>query len=371
MGKSRIRLLLNAEPFGFGPTAAIAALYPYLRDAVDEVAYIGSGHTLDLQRHLPYARIYDQSSLDEEQLQEVLQHYDVMLTASDFDMARAARRAGLKICVYDPLAWYWKKFPTIAREADLYIAQDFYGVEARLQNVFNASSAYTIVPPIVEAAQNHAVAKQGILLNLGGLQNPHWSLDAAAEYARTIIASVRKVIPEGESLTIATSQAIADHLHDPDVRTYSVEAMRTLRQNCRVALMTPGLGNIFDAAAERVATLWLPPANDSQGQQADILQANLPDTSRIDWKDIMPSWEMDYKSAQTEILQQISAASACLAQDHQLQDRLSQLFKDKLAGSVADPGLLIDHFGQGGALRAAQAVTSYCWKLQSREKAYA
>ena len=310
MGKSVIRLLLNAEPFGFGPTAAVAAIFPHIKGEIEEISYIGSGHTLDLQRSLPYKKLYDQNQLDEAGLQEVLQQHDVLLTASDFGLAQAARKAGLKLGIYDPLAWYWKEFPAIAREADLYIAQDFYGVAERVRAEFNNQANWRIVPPIVNTVAAEAHRQHGILLNLGGLQNPHWPLGEAVDYARTMIAAVRRVLPANETLTIATSQAIAAQLSDPQVKTCSVEEMRHLRHTCRIALMTPGLGNIFDAAAEQVATIWLPPANDSQGQQADILLKHQPDTSRIDWKDINPGWEINYRDSQPEVLRKIEIGRA-------------------------------------------------------------
>ena len=53
------RILMNAEAFGFGPSAAIAEFFPYLRDRVSNLAYIGSGHTLNLQSKLPYNQVFD------------------------------------------------------------------------------------------------------------------------------------------------------------------------------------------------------------------------------------------------------------------------------------------------------------------------
>ena len=40
MTRSNARLLINAEPFGFGPTAAIASIAPCLLECFDHVSYI-------------------------------------------------------------------------------------------------------------------------------------------------------------------------------------------------------------------------------------------------------------------------------------------------------------------------------------------
>jgi hypothetical protein len=370
MGKNTIRLLVNAEPFGFGPTAAIAALEPLLRDQFAEIAYIGSGHTLDLQRKLPYSAVYDQSQLSAEQQSDLLKQYDVMLTASDFDMARAAKAAGLKLCIYDPLAWYWKKFPRIAKAADLYIAQNFFGVTPRLVQEFNTRSNIAVVSPIVTEAKVSG-PRAGILINLGGLQNPHWPLEQAVSYARTLLKCLRQIIPDGEKVVVATSSAIAAELNDPEIKTYSVEQMVALRQSCRLAFMTPGLGNIFDSAADGIPTVWLPPANDSQGQQARFLQGVCRAAKVVDWGHLQPSASLNYRDEQPKVLGQISELVSQFAGDATMQENFCRYAKLGLNDKECSTKGLLMLFGQNGAQQVADAVTNYCATLNKREVAVA
>ena len=49
-----LKLLLTAEAFGFGPSAAIAQIFKFLREYVHTIAFAGTGHTLDIQRPLYY-----------------------------------------------------------------------------------------------------------------------------------------------------------------------------------------------------------------------------------------------------------------------------------------------------------------------------
>jgi hypothetical protein len=370
MVKTPIRLLVNAEPFGFGPTAAIAALEPLLREIFAEIAYIGSGHTLDLQRQLPYSAVYDQSKLTAAQQEAVLKRYDVMLTASDFDMARAAQAAGLKLCIYDPLAWYWDKFPRIAKAADLYIAQNFFGVQLRLLKEFNDQAKFTLVSPIVTEAKA-SQPREGILINLGGLQNPHWPLEQAVSYARTLLKCLRQIIPADEKVIIATSRAIAQQLDDPEVRTYSVEQMRALRQSCRLAFMTPGLGNIFDSAADDIPTVWLPPANDSQGQQAKLLQSVCRAAKVIDWGHLQPQASINYRAAQSAVLAQIDELVTQFAADRTMQENFCYYAKLGLNDKVCTTRMLLVLFGQNGAKQVAEAVTRYCASLSKAEAPHA
>ncbi len=94
-----MRLLLNAEPFGFGPTAAIAAVMPYLKPHCSHIGYAGSSHTLDLQRNLPYNAFHTIDDIPWED-------YDTFLTALDVDMAVKAHQHNLYTAIYDPLTWY-------------------------------------------------------------------------------------------------------------------------------------------------------------------------------------------------------------------------------------------------------------------------
>src|SRR4051812_3790761 len=105
------RLLLNAEPFGFGPAAAIATIAPLLHAHGMALDYIGEQHTLDLQKGLPYQNIYDITGLNTLQKSELLEslasQYDYFLTAMDLVMAGLTEQIGLKTIIYDALTWYW------------------------------------------------------------------------------------------------------------------------------------------------------------------------------------------------------------------------------------------------------------------------
>ena len=72
MRKIKYKLLLNAEPFGFGPTAAIASFFSYLRKDFKFLGYLGKGHTLDLQMTLAYDAIYDVSDSSDAKIKKIM-----------------------------------------------------------------------------------------------------------------------------------------------------------------------------------------------------------------------------------------------------------------------------------------------------------
>ena len=89
---------------------------------------------------------------------------------------------------------------------------------------------------------------------------------------------------------VTTSQLIAGHMqHDaPAVRTIPPRQVQHLLGTSELAVMTPGLGNIYEAAALAKRVFWLPPANASQGQQLVILRQRGLAPFAADWHEILP-----------------------------------------------------------------------------------
>ncbi len=379
------RLLLNAEPFGFGPTAAIADCFPFLREHFAKVGYVGVGFTLDLQRPLPYDSLHDVTGVSQELLDAVLadifSQYDVFLTALDFGMAEKAKAAGLTVIIYDPLTWYWKAIPPVVKDADLYIAQDFFGVRERLEqeaHLFNAERV-RVVPPIIGGVAHASGVRDTVLLNLGGLNNPFWSAEGTLAYARLIVEAFASVSGNVEVIItankcIAANALIAQELAEFGVKNLSRAEMQEVLKGAKFALMTPGLGNVYDAARFDIPTIWLPPANDSQGQQLFmLLEAGMVD-GHVDWHHLLPGKAIDYSAEQTGVLKKISEAvartcgsktakkvlerhlaesieSVLRAIDYRLETRRSSAKRPPVLSLTSQ---LVDKFGAGGASEVAR-----------------
>jgi hypothetical protein len=357
------RLLLNAEPFGFGPAAAIAFIFPYLRERFTTIGYTGKGHTLDLQRSLPYDAIHDLTGLtpraERARLKRIFRMYDVLVTALDFGVAELARQAGLAVIIYDPLAWYWKKIPRVVRKSSLYLAQDFFGVQKRIRRERAAFPEQTrIVPPITEGGRQRLKGRH-VLINLGGLQNPFFSKDDVTTYARSMIHAIRAALPAREKAVIATSATVAHALRNEGARSYTREQMIPLLAHAKYAFMTSGLGNIYDSAHHAIPTIWLPPTNDSQGQQAVLLHRHGMADGMIGWRDVFGR-HIDPFSSQPRVLRAITAAIHALARDPAGQETLEALCRmharrtsRRRRGATER---LLQRFGSGGARIVADKI---------------
>lgn len=366
---SNQRLLLNAEAFGFGPTAAIADVFPHLRNSFGYIGFAGTGHTLDLQRHLPYDALHDISAPAAGYgLDGLFEQYDLMLTALDFEMAQKAQVAGLPVCIYDPLTWYWKTIHPVVAKFAMYIAQDFYGVRERLAAEAGSFASPQVVAPLVDNVARSCEKGQKILLNLGGLSNPFWSGRETLQYAHLIVESFWGALAgDHEIVVLATNSRIATSLAAYGARNLSRTEMQQVLAEAKYALMTPGLGNIYDAARFSTPTVWLPPANDSQGQQLDCLKAHGLADAAIDWHDLLPQASIDYKGDQQFVLNQIAAAASAAHSDGQASTRLTACFaseRTKLGG--AQHGIcaaLLERFGSGGAEQVSELVIQLATRL--------
>lgn len=362
---SQPRVLLNAEPFGFGPAAAMADFFPLLRQKFSRLEYIGERHTLHLHSKLGYDCVHDvtNNGADDkraERIQSAFANADVFFTALDFAMAEKALEAGLRVYIYDPLTWYWKAIHPVVAKCHLYMAQDFYGVKERIAAAPASFNSPVVVQPAIPSLAQ-AREKKHVLLNLGGLNNPMWSDDDTLAYARVIVEASYDLLTAGKQLVvIAANATIARELDRYGVKHFPRSEMQNLLSESVYALMTPGLGNIYDAARFATPTIWLPPANDSQGLQLrELIDRGIADGA-LDWHSFAPELKVDYRDEQNAVLKRISHAVQATSGSAAIQSALRaniaaciQRVRDMPEGRCS---ALVDEFGSGGVERVVQLV---------------
>lgn len=300
-----MKILLNAEAFGFGPSASISAIFDIIKDNFPfyTLDYIGQGHTLDLQSKLHYQHIYQYEN--EEQFKEIVKNYDFFITALDFEKAKFAKETGIKTIVYDTLLWYWKD-KKIIEHADYYITQDFYGVKKLITElgVSNKTFHSTIIPPLIQKKDVSQKCEDFLLINFGGLENPYWSVNVTATYIKNILTVLLPIVqPIFKKIKIVCSKNHIPYLQDFPVDTASYKEMQNLLQKASYIIATSGLGNIYEIANYQVPCLFLPPVNDSQGQQLEILKRESLIDNQLDWQEFQQT--INYFKEQREVLDEI------------------------------------------------------------------
>lgn len=350
-GRKR-RILFNAEAFGFGPTAAVATLAQRFGD-LDRHGYAGTGHSLDLQRPIPYGRIHDLTGADRCAWRNTISEYDVVVTAMDTETARIALSLGKLVVFYDALTWYWKDEPRgdwervreiITHPRTLYIAQDFFGVRDRLASI--SSKNWRIVPPVLSLIQpaSRPEALPLVLVNLGGLKNPYIDDGILADFASTLVSALMAAIPSHFRLEVTASEGIAAAVKACPTQTCSPSQVRRLLATCAYAICTPGLGNIYEAAACGKRVLWLLPANDSQGLQLTQLRARGMIDASVDWEAL--NEKIDYTGNQEACLRDIGGAMRRLtARQPTLVSTIRRALHDLNAEASPKLPKLMDTFG--------------------------
>jgi hypothetical protein len=363
------KVLVNAESFGFGPSAAISEIFPYLRNRISHLSYIGTGHTLDLQRKLPYDEVFDYgedtSDKRKEKFIAIAKDFDIFITASDFETARWAKEQGLNLVIYDPLTWYWKQIPEIIGEADFYVAQNFLGVEKRLQDESTLFPDYAIVPPIISGIHDKTAEhnQQTLLVNMGGLSNPYMSLQDLEHFAKTTFSVIYNTLdPLYDVTNYLSSKSIVETVQEIcPAKTLQPQEVQDCLSASNLAIMTSGLGNIYEASSMSKKVIWLPPANDSQGQQISLLRQHKMADYSIDWSDIFIDEEpIDYFSSQEVVMSKIATYMKRLSNEPKAKARFTVLLcvNYEEAQSKKSPRLakLTDMFEVNGAKQAAECI---------------
>ena len=349
-----LRVLVTAQAFGFGPAAAMAQVFDHLRPRVRYLAFAGAGHTCDIHEALPYDAVHRLPELGTgEAFGRLCADHDAALVACDFPATEAAKAAGIPVGIYDPLPWYWPAWPQVVSSADLYMCQDFFGVRERARDAGRGD--IVIVPPMLPTRVRAASRRSHhALLNLGGLRNPFLSQEDCVSYARLMLLALFPVAARlYAEVHVATSHSIALDLRRevPAARTLSPQEAQRRLGSSEIAAMTPGLGNIYEAAALAARVFWLPPTNATQGLQLDALRQRGLAPFAADWHDLLPGRApIDYRGSEPEVTASVVDAIRSVSGEPAAIERLRAPFLEAhRAPATPNPlNALIDSFGVGG-----------------------
>lgn len=349
-----LRVLVTAQAFGFGPAAAMAQVFEHLRLRVHHLAFAGAGHACDIHTQLPYDAVHRLPlNHDDEDLRRLCSHYDAVLIACDVSAAEAAKAVGVPFAVYDPIPWFWPPGPSPFSSADLLMCQDFFGVAERMRDA--EAKNLVIVPPIMPPIMPSAAQRsRQLLVNLGGVCNPLHSQQDSVAYAQLALSIVAAAAELYRAVHVSTSQSIVDEIqHDfPSAQTRSPRQVQELLGSSELAAMTPGLGNIYEAAALARRVFWLPPANSSQGQQLVMIRQRGLAPFAADWHELLPARApIDYFQHEPTGMREIADATREAAADPAAVERLRALFlQAHRAPESPNPlAALREQFGEGGA----------------------
>lgn len=392
----KANVICNAQPFGGGPSSTLTAIVPYLQARLQPwgpvaLHYVGSGHALAFQRlcqkpegshwdELHDIDLYADPERGKVELIQLCMRLQPLLfvTVSDDSVAAVALAAGCRVVLIDLLLWFWSEIPATWLEVERVVAADFYGVKERIARE-RLANVVTVAPLGPPPKTDNAGPRKNVLLNFGGLLNPYVPVEEYIEYARLVYSAARRALSlrnaacravsdPAELIVLAASSDVARNL-DPQ----NPQAARTVLPDEALALMamaelvccTPGLGNLYGAAAVAQNVFLLLPVNETQGLQRILMEQAGIHIDGVDWHHLTEGEPINYSNEQPIVMKDISKAQQevirCPNAQKLLVKRMYMAMKQSaVAGkSAEEPPLraLINTFGQdNGDSMAAKVV---------------
>lgn len=358
-----MKIAFNAEPFGYGPAAAIYLIKRKLEPIISWSTYIGKGHTLNFNTDKIYDSIVDISFRSKEELLSIIDSHDFFITACDFEMASLGKLTNTKIILYDMLTWHWEKIPEIINEIDIYIAQDFFGVKERIDSISMRQGKTFISEPIIPEETFTVAHKEGTLFNIGGVSNPFLSDNLASDFVTTILGVLNdKLLNIDRSIQFNINPKLISSSLLETVNVDPHESAKRLSK-ANLAILSPGLGNIYESSYYSKSVIWLPPLNNSQGQQLSFLRKHFPKTLHLDWSLFIPEIEINYFDEQPKVMEIIKSCMQRFIKEEEIQVRFMDIFNECVDNTASNDDNahkeLINLFGENGLNQIFDLLSEY------------
>ena len=355
------KILFSAEPFGFGPSASLSYVFPYIREKVSILDYLGWDHSCDLHRDLSYNMIYEFNTLNSEhhtQILEVLSHYDLVVIACDFTLAELAKKICKKVVFYDMLSWHWKKIPDVCHKVDLYLSQNFFGVQEKLKEFDTQLRNIRILSPLLNE-KIEEISFNGTLINLGGVANPFVEKDIYRNFFSALLTTLLEIIhfhTNNADVVVLTSEFLHKINSNCSINTVQPNKSNSYLKAAKKAFLNPGLGNIYEAAKFSHCPIWLLPTNNSQGQQLKIIRENNLTNMYVDWEDIIEP--IDYFHKQEFVMSKLAEFMQHFTMDKDVQKKFKNRIHEVIISKNNFNNLpqIISKYGDNGVLEFADQI---------------
>jgi len=127
---------------------------------------------------------------------------------------------------------------------------------------------------------------------------------------------------------------------------------------------SPALGNIYEGSSMSKKVIWLPAANDSQGQQLQLLRQHGMADYFIDWADIFELTKpINYFDSQDKVMKEIAYYMKRLSDEPLAQERFKMLlwqnFQQTEKTSPPHLGKLVETFEVYGTKMEAETILQW------------
>lgn len=322
------RILCVAEAFGFGPASKLIAFLKLNLFPGYELTFLGNSCAYELCKHEPFNRIINADPTDispESTLMKEIKNHDIFISSMEFKAISHVNKSGLKIIIIDSLFWMWSKTPCKLEHIDLYLCQNFIHVNERC-SLIKSNNLFTIFPLTLSKQKTlKNENKNKILLNFGGMDNPFAKKELLIVYAMCMFDIVQQICTKLKlELEVYGREWIIEILkpyYTNTVTTYGSLPINKFVDRLSEAygiITSPGLEVLYESFTSKIPIYLLPPQNNSQAHQAELLQLENPELPGPQYPDLISS---------TQVTKGINPSNEIC----QILDSVDKLKKDDLA----------------------------------------
>ncbi|MGL4758072.1 MAG: hypothetical protein ACRCXZ_01960 [Patescibacteria group bacterium] len=306
-----LKVLLMAEEFGAGPSSRIAKISEAIASQMDvykdiQLDLVENLFTKSIQNLELITNIRSRSEFSEQTLY-LFDEYDLVIIALDWQFANLATKSKAQIHFVDGLTWFWDGIDPLISEFAGYWAVNFVGVNEILDKIKTINPNSHLVSPFMEELDT-MTPRQNRVISFGGVVNPVFESRTGSIFAKTIL----NIVHQGGCFDYVLGSKSLDNRINP----VNTSQIGSIMNSASIFVGTAGLGHICDSIYYQIPTLFLPPCNDSQYRQTQLL----PNTDRnwdyIQWDDLGRDYDVDWDQPQKEILLQIEINIQKLENDH-------------------------------------------------------
>ena len=291
-----LKILMAADPFGFGPTGSLMNSRRNLVTLDAQFRFVGHSHVENIVDKKLFERCTFLESFDnyEQIVKDEVQWADLIWSSTEFRILKIVSELKKYAIVYDPLFWFWPTLPVKNMENLTYLCQNFPGVSERINALpSNLKRFFLLVPPMDPFTDKTIFLSDPnnnyLLVNLCGFFNPIKTLDG---YAELILETISNVIDKTnwERVLIVGNPKILDSIKIRHKKfTYcSLEYSQMMLEmkSAGLILSCPGLNSTMEAISLGTPICFLPPQNFSQARQLNQFALSALVNVNLDWSNI-------------------------------------------------------------------------------------
>ncbi|MBI4641748.1 MAG: hypothetical protein HY731_13715 [Candidatus Tectomicrobia bacterium] len=362
-------IAFTAQPFGFGPVSKILTIADQLGDV--RKIFFGTGVAYDLAKLHAFDEVHELNLSDETAIRGLLQHCDLCLNAMWFPLGSLVKSVGCPYYLVDSLLYFWPSKPAGVEDADRYFCQNFFTpIEEKVKD-YGLTNA-TIIGPIIDESIRCAEKKDQVVVNFGGLENPYVEIGKNSNYPFAMLKILlpllqqrfRHILVTGRERVMALCRQTFTAYPSVSFSMLNHREMAKELAQSKVLLTAPGIQSFFDAA-NNVPVFMLPPQNNSNARNLDLLITQGVIRHYLRWNDLY-DFPLHGQTTQDEEWE-ISIILDCIRRfENSPQDQW--ILRDRIAYFLADestwPQLIetqvaaVKRLGPSGARTIIDAISA-------------